>query len=373
MTKKRKPKTFVIHHTKSKGQQREFERLSITLRHLPENLKRIILKCPFCNAEFLPDWFKKHDISMAPVKPKIETKGVIYKGPMRWILQQVSQKCLNCSASIMINLPFKEMMTKGSLFGDDAKRKYKNKKVLIYSLVGTDQSLLPDLYNKINRLKQNLIPSVSPNSWIIHMKELWAGNARERHPTYTNLKKSDVNDFVNNLLEIIMNSNIFVYNIAVTFSMNVFNNGTQINRIRDEAFLLLILTAIDEWTSKNAQPFIFFDSEKDSKANKIIHGWAKDVFLGNQYSLLYGFLSKGIEIPEPTFVPPASFPGLELADFVSYTLGRYYFRKWQGKTIEIDPKNMGLVTYLGYDVNGDLLVKRQIGYPWDEFYEIKSI
>jgi hypothetical protein len=118
-------------------------------------------------------------------------------------------------------------------------------------------------------------------------------------------------------------------------------------RIRDEAYILLVLNAIDEWTTKNAQPNIVFDSEKISKANEAIHGWARDVFMGNQYTLLYGFMSKGIEIPEPKFVPPASTPGLELADFVSFTIGRYYIRKWRGKKIEIDPEKLGLVTYIG--------------------------
>ena len=68
-------------------------------------------------------------------------------------------------------------------------------------------------------------------------------------------------------------------------------------------------------------------------------------------------------------MPPASTPSLELADFVSYTIGRYFLRRWQGKTIEIDPEKMGLITYLGYDLNGDLLWRRRQGYPWDEFYE----
>jgi len=371
MTKKRKPKTFFVKHAKTNRQQREFDRLSITLRHLPENLNRITINCPFCNAVFRPDWFKKHDISMAPVKPKFEKKGVKYTGPARWILHQISQKCPNCSADVFINLPVNKMRAKGSLFGDDAERIYKDKKVSTYSLVGTDQSLLPELNNKISGLKQNLIPSIPAENWKIHMKDLWAGSRRKKHSVYNELKMCDVVDFTDNLLELINKSNLFVYNIAVTSDRNTQKNKNERNRLRDEAYILLVLNAIDEWTTKSAQPTIIFDSEKVSKSNETIHGWARDVFVGNQYALLYGFLSKGIEIPEPKFVPPASSPGLELADFVSFSIGRYYLRRWQGKTIEIDTEKMGLVTYLGYDSTGDLLRRRQIGYPWDEFYEAK--
>ncbi len=148
MEKKRKPKTFFIKHKKTKRQQREFDRLSVTLRHLPENLNQITINCPFCSATFRPNWFKRHDMSMAPVKPKFEKKGVKYTGPGRWILQQVSQKCPDCTAEVVINMPIHKMRTKGSLYGDDAERTYKDKKVSIYSLVGADQSLLPELEKK---------------------------------------------------------------------------------------------------------------------------------------------------------------------------------------------------------------------------------
>lgn len=366
------PKTFLIRHKKTKRQQLEFDRLSVTLRHLPENLNRITVTCPFCSTVFRPDWFTKHDMSMAPVKPKVERKGVKYTGPARWILQQAAQKCPKCSAQVMIDLPICKMRTKGSLFGDDAERTYAGKTVCIYSLVGTDQSLLPELEKEVNCLKQNLIPSIPAESWKIHMKDLWSGSNREKYPVYNRLNIKDVATLADNLMEVIRQSKPFVYNIAVVFDERSKQHSAEGKRLRDEAYILLLLNAIDEWTGENAQPNIILDSEKKSEANEIIHGWARDVFLGNQYSLLYGFLSKGIEIPEPKFVAPGSSPGLELADFVSFTVGRYHLRKWQGKSIEIDPEQMGLVTYLGYGHNGDLLWRRQQGYPWDEFYKAKS-
>ena len=305
---------------------------------------------------------------MAPVKPKFEKKGVKYTRPKRWLLQQVSQRCPSCKADVMTKLPVNKMRTKGSLFGDDAERNYQKKKVYIYSLVGADQSLLPDFEMKVKDVKQNLLPAISPDSWKIHMKDMWAGSSRKKHPVYKSLSLKNVTNFVDELLVLIRKSNLFIYNIALTAFQNNSTDRKVQNQLRNEAYIMLVMNAIDEWTTKNAQPSIFFDSEKDSKANETIHGWARDTFLGSQYSLLYGFLSKGIEIPEPKFVTPASSPGLEVADFASFTIARYYYRKWEGKEIEIDPKEMGLVTYLGYDFNGDLLWRRQEGYPWDKFF-----
>ena len=325
--KDRKPKTFIIQHRKTKRQQREFDRLSVPLRHLPENISCITITCPSCGTINLPDWFKKHEISMAPVKPRFETKGVAYTGPKRWILTGVSQECSNCKANIIINLPVNKMRTKGSLFGDDAEREYKGKKVYIYSLVGADHRRLPEFEIKVKALKQRLLPSISAENWKIHMKDMWAGSNRRKHPAYQSLTSGDVIRFTNELLTLIQKSNIFIYNIALSTGQGSSVGMTDQDALRNEAYIMLVLNAIDEWTTKNAQPCIFFDSEKDSKANEIIHSWARDIFKGSQCSLLYGFLSKGIEIPEPKFVSPASFPGLEVADFVSFTIARYYHRR----------------------------------------------
>jgi len=364
----RKPKTFFVHHRPTKRQRAELDRLSVPLRHLPQSLSGITITCPNCKTAFLPDWFKKHEIPIVPVKPKFETKGVPYTGPKRWILLSLTQGCPRCKAHVQIPLPTKQMRTRGSLFGDDAERECEDRKVYIYSIVGADQSLLPQFEDKVRALKNSILPGLSPTTWKIHMKDMWAGNSRAKHPVYQALSFKDVADFVDRLLSLIKESNLFIYNIALTTARGCPSGMPDPNTLRNEAYILLVLNAIDEWTGKNAQPNIFFDSEKDSQANEVIHGWARDTFLGSQHSLLYGFLSKGIEIPEPKFVSPASFPGLEVADFVSFTVARYYHKRWENKGIEIDPARMGLVTFLGYDFNGDLLWRRQEGYPWDQFY-----
>lgn len=362
------PKIFFFKDNKTKHKRREYDRLSVALKYLPERLFAYRKSCAACGYQYQPDWFKKHEISMAPVKPKYETKGVDYTGPARWILKQVSQKCPNCNADITIDLPVNKIKGRGSLFGDDAKREYENKAVYVYSLIGADKCLLPDIENSIHGIKSELFPSLNPKSWKIHLKEMWSGSHRERHPIYQSLNFGDLQLFATKLMKLIKDTKPFVYNMAATIDIGLVLDKKDRDQLRNESYILLVMNAIDEWTEKSAQPTIYFDSEKDSKANQTVHGWARDTFTGSQLSLLYGFLSKGIEIPEPKFVSPGSFPCLELADFVSFTIARYYYRMWQGKEVDKDPAEMGFVTYLGYSVNGDLLWKRQEGYPWNEFH-----
>ena len=364
----RKPKTFFFHHKPTARHQAELDRLSVPLRHLPESLSSITITCPGCQTVFPPDWLRKQEMPLIPVKPKFETNRVPYTGPKRWILQSVTQVCPTCKSHIPLPLPTNKMRTRGSLFGDDAERVCEGRKVSLYSLVGADQSLLHDLEMKVRTLKQRLLPTILPNEWKVHMKDMWAGTSRAEHPAYQNLNMRDVVGFVDQMLALIKESNIFIYNIALTCDRDSISGTSSTDQLRNEAYILLVLNVIDEWTDKNAQPSIFFDSEKHSPANEVIHGWARDAFRGSQHSLLYAFLSKGIEIPEPKFVPPASFPGLEIADFVSFTIARFYDRMWKGREIEIDPSRMGLVTYLGYGAKGDLLWRRQEGYPWEQFY-----
>lgn len=115
MAKKREKQLFIINHKTTKKQQAELDRLSVPLRYLPDSLIHITLTCPICRKVFKPDWFKKHELPLVPVKPKYEKRGVEYTGPARWILHHLSQKCPKCESDVIINLPVNKMKTRGSL------------------------------------------------------------------------------------------------------------------------------------------------------------------------------------------------------------------------------------------------------------------
>lgn len=364
---KRKPKVFNINHQRTKKQQRKYENISVPLSHLPESLSEMKLFCSNCSSSFQPAWFKKQELPIIPVKPKHEN-GADYTGPNRWIPTGVSQKCPHCESNVVVDIPSNTMKTKGSLYGDDAHRNYGQKHVFIYTLIGVDQNLLPELNNSVRELKEKICPSKSPKSWSLHMKKLWHGSHREKHDVFKQLNSGDVKNITTDICALIKKQNLFVYNIALSFAAGRKISKRNVAQLKSQAYILLVLNTIDEWTSKKAQPHIFFDAEKSSEANQVIHKWAQDAFIGSQHSLLYGFLAKGIEVPEPKFVKPASHPGLEVADFVSFIIARYYYLKWQGKHFDIDPAEMGLITYLGFDKQGHLLWRRQEGYPWDFFH-----
>ena len=105
-----------------------------------------------------------------------------------------------------------------------------------------------------------------------------------------------------------------------------------------------------------------------SRDTKVLHARARDAFQGSQINLLFGYLAKGMEIPEPVFISPASGPCLEVPDFVSYAIARYCFMRIKGKPIDLDPKQLGPIICLRFEPSGGLLWRRSTGYPWEFFY-----
>ena len=310
------------------------------------------------------------DRPLIPIKLKHD-KNKPSDGSKRYIPQGIIIKCPKCTGQIHIKTPIVKIRTKGMLYGDEAYRRYQNKFVFTYSLIGTDHKIIPDINKAVLDLKSELCSSRPPESWALHMKYLCAGHSRKRHELFHSWDISKVQFAVDSLFQIIHDNikNLFVYNIALTANTHDLIHKLVTQSVKNYIYIALIINVIDEFTNKKARPYIFFDSEKPTRSEKAIHAWARDAFLGSQYCLLYGFLAKGVEIPEPQFVPPASQPCLELADFVSYVIARYHFMKWQDKEIRMEPINFGLATYVGFNRKGDMRWERQVGYPWNKFYK----
>lgn len=342
------------------------------LRHLPEELINIRQYCPDCRASFVPEWLEPIYEPLVPIKPKYLINKEPYNGPARWIPQAVSIKCPLCNRQLIFNLPIKKMGTEGMLFGDEAYRTHGKEIAYTYSLIGADTRLIPEINDSINCLKSELCPSQLPSTWKLHMKDLCSEHNRKRHKIFSGWDESMVQKVIERLFQLIKETkNLFIYNVAFTDHKKE-GSIKEIKireNLRNDAYIILVLNVINEFTQKGGQPHLFFDADKPPKSGRYIQAWARNSFHGSQRCLLYTFLSRGIEVPEPEFVEPASHPCLELADFVSYVIARYHLLKWQNRKIELDPFNLGLATYIGFNKNGDLIWRRQGGYPWNYFYE----
>lgn len=330
--------------------------LDVPLRWLPPRLAIVTVACRKCGATLRPPWTHRLSRALIPMKPNDSSE----EDPGRWVPAGYPVACDGCGTKTLIEVPHKSAVTRCYLYGDESERSCDNPRrhVFMYSLVGACAPVLPSVADAVREAKRCLLPSAIPDSWRLHMKELTCGQKRKKDPRFASLSRRDVDAIIARLLDIVSGDEaIWVYNIAV--------RGFAPGRAKYEAYLALLALVIDELTNQSAHPVLCFDSDRASRADSIVHGWARDLFRNSQYCLLYAFLTKGIEVPEPEFVQPGSHPCLELADLVGYVAARYYHHRWRGSTVEWEPKRLGKVMYAGVDGNGDLIYHRGDEYPWD--------
>lgn len=330
------------------------------LKWVPENLAKQVAICISCGQSNKPSWTALTQTPFVPVKPN-DTPA---NDPGRWVIEGHYSPCGRCGQrTAYIDIPTKKLKAKVFLYGDDAERFCKDppRYVFMYSLIGASAPVLPRLSEAVREVKKCLIPSKDPQTWKLHMKVLTSGQKRESDPLLSNINREQINCAVGALFEILNSSReLWIYNLSML--------GAKSSATKHDAYTALLALAIDEITNQGGGPVVRLDSEKSSPADKIIHGWAREIFNNSQRSLLYAFLAKGIEIPEPEFVQPGSHPCLELADFISYIVARYYHCRWNNLPLEWDPQKLGKVTYAGFENSGDLRYQRCAGYPWELFY-----
>jgi hypothetical protein len=333
------------------------------LHFVPKFLLGIQTTCSECGTSFQPNWLEKR----LPLIPKTSLSGGGVDIPIGAKLS-----CPNCRADVLFPLPTEEQKACYSFFGDEAYRDLNDIYVMTYSLVGTNRTRVPEIEMQIREFKKRLVPSVNPDDWIIHMKEIWPGSQRRKHPLFRDWDRNFIEAMCADLFALInkFDDAFLIHNVSAVFYKP--KERGQLKRVKNEvrhnAYTLLLLEIIDNATKYGVAPFFTFDAEKHSNADKIIHGWAKDAFDGSQLNLVYPYVARGIKIPEPTFVKPASHPCLELADFVSYVIARYLFRRITSQTVDLDPDNLGNVTYMCFDIKGDMRKAYQQGYPWKQFF-----
>lgn len=332
--------------------------------HIPDDAPKTV-SCLVCGIANEIPWGEKGKNPFIPVAPNdfdaISNNRV-------WVPDAIGFPCKQCLNEVYFALPRKRKVTELHLYGDEAFDAGLN--VFTYALTGADFKLLPKIEKNVSELKANISPDRDPLNWSLHMKNLWSREKRLKHKVFCNWNFQKVLTVVDAVAELIasLEKELFVYSITLT-ERHPFNNHT-IDVAKYNCYTMLLLNVIDESTARGAQPKIHFDSEKNSgSSDRIIHQWAREKFGSAERKLIYTYLAKGISIPEPVFIKPASHPCSELADFISFWVRRYHVKREKGEPCELNLEDLGKLTYYGFTNTGDLLRLRQKGFPWSDFYE----
>lgn len=326
---------------------------------LPAPLASVMIKCSACGFLYPPDWFRLWPDAFAAVPTK--------SGEGFWVPRAHLVDCTKCATANTIEIPRLARLTTVRLGGDDAHRSHAGLVVFTYSLVGVDHKMQPALEDALREVKRSVEPNRRP-TWLIHMKDILSGHNRSRHPIFHAWSRRQVTLLIEGVCEVFRVAKwLLAYNMCNTRVISA-----PAEALKAQTYLALVARVIDEMTAGQAQPHIVFDQEKRSSQARTVYKWARDAFHGTQRCLLYAFLARGLDIPEPAFVPPGSEPALELADFLSFVVARYHHCRWQKIAPEVDPDRLGSISYSAFEPrNGDLVVRASAGFPWSEFYGVK--
>lgn len=341
---------------------KKYRSMEQTLNYLPEELEKIRVWCSGCNNHILPPWLEK--------RPPLERVGAADGG--KWIPSGGDFNCPSCQMKLHLPIPMAKQTGGYSFFGDEAYRNTEGLRLTSYSLIGVRTFNLENLENKVKQLKQQLEPDRNPTDWKIHMKDLWSGDVRKVHPIFCTWDQGKVQELCNGLFDLISGygPNLMVVNASSIFYQPEDRSTLKrlTNHVRDQVYLALVYWVIDTATRCGVRPIFMFDGDVKRPDGTFAQPWATDVFNGGKLNLVYPFLARGMLIEEPEVVPPGSRLGLELADFTSFVIARFLYKKLQGESVDLDPRRLGIAHYTSFASNGDMLFRKKDRYPWGEFF-----
>ena len=295
-----------MYYTKKKN----YDSTNATLKFIPEKLKSLHINCE-CGRSFQPNWLEK----TYPELPFYHEKKGLF------IFLGNRTLCPNCNAEH--ELPITKVQMKGSqnVFGDEAFRKLSNVSIMVYSFIafsgGEDQRL--SFYNDFLEIKRQIKPNEDPSKWVFHFTELKDRKFCKKDITIS--QNISFNTLVNGIIDLIKEHNDKqTLNVFVSTSLfdHVNNHKKMFQKVKEQTYLSAIISLIQEITANNLAPKIYFERTGND-------GWATKLFNGARLTLLWQYMSHGLPVRTPEFVPPGNNFLLEIADIISYVIARYLF------------------------------------------------
>lgn len=330
------------------------------IRFLPPEIAALTFICRSC-ANAVPIPFKEtYPEAFATVIPRDFDENTNRK---YWRIVAKDVPCPNCGANTSLDFPIVTKRGNVLLFGDDSSRTEPEGQVFTFSMVGGSRELINTLQAVFDSFKLSLEPKRKPSSWAFHMKELHSGQHRAKHPVYHSWDEAKVDTAVNRLYEILDHFGRDIF----TFNASFFRRScSDLKSLKCDTYIALLMDLINGFTSKGVVPIFHFDSEKEMKGlGTVVHGWAREAFGTGQRQLAYAFLCRGLVIPEPLFIKPASHICSELADFVCFVVAREFRQRMKNLPIDYNSERLGSVFYSWLDSKDRYVQHRRIGLPFE--------
>ncbi len=329
---------------------------------VPQELLELRLKCPAvtCAAEF-PIPFK--DRQRQPIEPVFPRDYHHETNAKYWVCQSTQVKCPKCGAMVTLALPQRRASATITLFVDEAQRAVCERELWLFAAAGSDARAMPALVERVRRLKQSILSDVDPDTWQLHMTELWHGDERRKHPQFSGLTLPAVRRLVADVTTFIRDDQD-IFKIA-SFSLR---EKSALGTAKRTAFQSLLIQTVECLTERGSAPDLRLDAERPESLRSQLTSWSEEVIAEQKHLLLFPFLTRGIPVPKPTFVKPAGTSCVELADFIAFWTARTIGRRLAGLPLDFELGDLGTVWYFAERSDGNLMHYRNQGLPWEAFF-----
>lgn len=342
---------------------------------IPVELLGLTFSCPGCGTKISVPWTERLPFPKQPIEHN--------EGGGHFVPASIPLACDKCQENFDIMIPRAEEKSIWTIYGDEAGR-YVNKPKAIYSsspihffcitLVGLHQRRRERVKRQINRLKKEIAPERDPEAWQLHFRKIWGSDGRTGEFQLKN--KSEKIDFAKKFAKVIRNARPELATLNFSGCIIVPNGSEErandINWQKQDLFCLSLLSSLQQFRTRKLNVRWVFDNIKDTSAGTRTEGWAKEAFLGLQYTRLFAWLSGGRTVLEPTFVTPGSHFLLEIADFVSYCVARDFERAVRGLENEFSSALLGQGFYQGILADGSVDFKWSRGIPLTTFFGLDT-
>lgn len=338
--------------------KKSYDNVKVGLFHFPEELNKKKLTCE--NGHIIkPNWLEK-----------TYPYSVFYKNKGLYRMHECNVKCPICKENTIFNFDVKDYKKDLDVFGDESFRTdIDNKSSIVYSFVSFSGS--KDAENnfllEFMKIKHSLVKSLPPFSWTIHMKELMNSSKRNKKGYLSNLKLEEISRSISEILNLIntyaSNGDLNLYSAIGLVEVKDFQKEKDIREhCKTHQFNAALVQIIRESTANGLAPKFYFEESSDD-------GWAKELLDSARCTLVWPYITHGIPVMSPKFVPPSYNIFLEIADILAYIISRYIF--CLGKTIENKeekipeflPSQLGKIRYILTDAKGDLFIETSKEFP----------
>lgn len=332
---------------------------------VPEELARITFPCPSCGAASTPEWYKTLVFPAEPLPHNTE--------PGHFVKIDFPVSCpagheftaLAPEAPHNGRIPIYADDFQRHIHGHESRISTRSLKLFGFAAVYLGTDFLPAFTAKLHAIKSEFDPDKAPDTWPLHMTEVWGAE----------VGKAKKVALAHSVAELVRNSRPQLWSAFIGGVTQPSTDPRQRRRElkvqREDTLSLVLMSTIQRLRDQGFSPSWTFDRFRDARAGTIDEGWARELFLGWQYTPLATWMAKRAPIFPPTFVEPGSHPLLEIADFLAYTLGREFELWATGRENELpSTKALGTSFYQFFDGRGDVDAAIADALPISRFWPL---